>query len=849
MAVLQIKSFGGISPKVPPRYLQDSQAQTALNAPVFNGVLTPLNNVSAAVTTLSKSGTPQTIYRFGQDINSESQYWFHWTTDVNVCRGQISGDTSEWTFYTGDGAPKATYSTLALSGANYPAVSRPLGLPNPDLALTVGADVFTDDTYPAEITLTATHIALLTTTYGILVSTTNQDAGSYTTVSLSGTITASSVASAINALPAVNATASNGEVIIKTDAAGENTKLYVKFRTGTKADTSGAFTYSGLDLSATGVADTYPYLVIADSEIGSVAAGNTIVLNVNGSNLVDAAASGTLTASQFATFLNSRMSGEVVATVYGGCVVVTPGTLGSTVSSTMRYTRSSDGFQRAIVESNGSDASAPAKLFLTQANVDTLENSYLSVLVNGTETFSEIPNPSTISSINALQVFGLSVTMYGVIDPIAVVQTVATGSNVTLRLRQGAYPIVPQYSELTSVGYADTPSATESRVYAWTWVNKESGYEFESGPSPAALPVSVYAKQTASISGRSTVPVGYVVTHWRIYRAVSGVYLFVKELPISQTSYTDDVLAEDLGEELPTLTWAPPPATLAGLVNLPNGIMAGFVGRDIYFCDPYHPHSWPANYSLSFDYPVVGLGRMDTTLAVMTTGTPYFVQGSHPDSMVSVKTDLEQSCVSKRSIVSTNGVVIYASPDGLVMLTPSGSSLITEQYFTRAQWQAYFKPDSIHAYTHDLKYVAFYNNGTTSGGFIYDPTSKQFILHDIYATAGYSDLLNDKLFLAFPDRSVKTWLGGSLKTYIWRSKKFTLPQVAGFSCAQLDAESYPVTAKFYSDGTLVHTQTVASRAAFRLPVAPGRDFEVQIEGAADVFGISIAQSMEELAGV
>ncbi len=85
MAVLQIKSFGGISPKVPPRYLQDSQAQTALNSSLFNGALQPLQDIGSAVATLAKTGVPQTIYRFGQDVVSDSQYWFHWTTDVNVC--------------------------------------------------------------------------------------------------------------------------------------------------------------------------------------------------------------------------------------------------------------------------------------------------------------------------------------------------------------------------------------------------------------------------------------------------------------------------------------------------------------------------------------------------------------------------------------------------------------------------------------------------------------------------------------------------------------------------------------------------------------------------------------------
>jgi len=213
---------------------------------------------------------------------------------------------------------------------------------------------------------------------------------------------------------------------------------------------------------------------------------------------------------------------------------------------------------------------------------------------------------------------------------------------------------------------------------------------------------------------------------------------------------------------------------------------------------------------------------------------------------VVVQSDLAQACASKRSIVSTNGSVIYASPDGLVLLSANGSQIITEKYFTHAQWQQYFKPDSIHAYQHDLKYVAFYDNGVTQGGFIYDLTSGQFILHDEYATAGYTDLQIDKLFLAFADRSIKPWYVGAAKNYVWRSKKFTSQTVAGFSCAQIEAEAYPLTAKFYVDGSLIHTQTVADRDPFRLPAVSGRDFEMQLEGSVEVFSVAVAQAMAEL---
>jgi hypothetical protein len=848
MAALQIKSFGGVSPKVPPRYLQDTMAQTALNAVVFNGSLQPLSNVGVAVHTLTKVGTPLTIYRFGQDSVSDSQYWFHWTSDVDVCRSQISGDTSEWTFYTGDGAPKATYGQIALSGSNYPTVSRPLGLPAPTAALAASPSVFTPTTSPAEVILTSTAIGQLSTSYGIQISIVGTADGDYTTVTLTSPITASSVASAVNAAAGVAAVVEGTGVKITSDATGDSAKLYVRYRTGATANPAGTVTYSGLDLQATGTANTTAFLVITDAEIGSIDTGDTIeVSTLAGGIHVNDPAPSTFTATTLATWLNSQMTGEVVATAYGSCVVLTPGTQGGGASGVIAYDRYVDYAKVIHLESRGSDAASPASVIVTQANVDSVENRFLSVLINGTENFVAVPGVYTVNNLAIINGYGGSVEIFGSVAPFAIVSTTATGTSASIRLRGGDYPTVAQYSSLNATGVTETQEVPESRVYAWTWVNKEAGFEFESAPSPASATVEVRVEQSVAISGREVVPTGYVVTHWRLYRAVSGVYLFVAELPASQTSYTDSVLAESLGEELPSLTWLPPPATLRGLINLPNGIMAGFTGRDVYFCDPYHPHAWPVQYNQTVDFPVVGLGRMDTTLAVLTTGTPYFIQGSSPDAMVVVKSDLEQACASKRSIVSTNNSVIYASPDGLVLLSSSGSRLLTEQMFSRALWQEAFNPSSIHAYQQDMKYVAFYNNGVTAGGFIFDLTSGHFIYHNIYATAGYNDLQADKLYTAFSDRTVKIWQAGSALSYIWRSKKFTMPQIMGFSCAQVEAEAYPVTAKIYSDGTLVHTQTVASRTPFRLPATPGRDWEFQIEGNTEVFAVLVAQSMQELA--
>lgn len=851
MPALTIKSFGGIAPVVPPRYLQDSQAQVALNCPMWNGSLQPLAGTGSSIYSLTKSGTPQTIYRFGQDTVSDTAYWFHWTKDVDVCRGQIAGDVSEWTFFTGDGGPKATYNALALSPGDYPSVSRPLGLPTPTAAATAFGNAFSADEHPAEIYLTASHISQLSTSYGILISSTTDDAAEYTTVSLTGAITAASVAAAINsALSAtVTATVESSSVKVATTTAGLSAALFVKFQTGTQTDADGTFVPAAdPNLTATGAANTDAFLVVTDAEIGSISSGDTIAVTTDTDEVFSSDATSTLTATTFAAFVTSRAGSKVTATVYGSSVVLTPGTEGAGADGFLQYVRSNGDDVITDIKETGSEEASPARIIVTQSHIDSVEGAYIELAVNTSEpVYVSIPATAYVSTLSSLRAYGVNVTTYGSIEPFAVVDTAAIGTSATLSIRGGNYPSEPVFSLQSAEGYVDEDETTETRVYTWTWVNKESGFEFESGPAPASNSVEVRTGQAVSLSGLAPVPTGeYVVTNRRVYRSTNGVFLFVAEIPAASSAYTDTVATEDLAEELPTLNWAEPPQSLRNLINLPNGMMAGSVGRDIYFCEPYRPHAWPENYIQTLDYPVVGLGRMDTTLAVLTTGTPYFVQGTHPAATAVVKSDLEQACVSKRSIVSHGGAVFYAAPDGLMMLSPGGSRIVTDKLFSFAQWQAFFKPESIHAYQQDNQYIGFYDNGAQRGGFIYDMRSQNFILHDIYATAGFQDVQRDKLFLAFEDGSVRVWAAGAVKTFTWRSKKFTMPKPLSFGWAQLEAEAYPMTLKIIADGATVREHTVTSRDPFRLPAQGGRDYEMEVSGEHEVFSIAVAHSASEL---
>lgn len=839
MALIQIKSFGGITPKVPPRYLSDNQAQVALNSAIFSGALVPFPNVGSTVSTLTKVGTPKTIYRFGQAAPSDTNYWFHWTTDVDVARSQLANDTSEWTFYTDGVQPKATYAAIALSGSGYPSVSRLLGLPAPTQALTTTASNAT-----STATLYASDIARLSSGFKVGVS---LNGSTWNDVTVT-TLTAAAIAAQLTVLTDIDAAVSNGNVVVTRTGSASSDAFTLRFQTGTESDTTGTFTYnSSLDKSDTGNTSTSAYVIIEDTEIGAIANGHVITVRTSAGVQKTFTATGSVASS--AALATALTSSGVTATAYGSCVVLQPGTQGGSSTDFIEYKRMIGATQAKLIKSDGSESAMAAYVILTGTDVTSyLAGNFVALTVNvEDEKKIAIPTGSTISNLYSLEAYGLRATVFGSTQPIVVIKTELVGSFAYLRIRAGAFPVVPVYVKNESgVG----SQFSETRVYTYTLVNKESGFEFESAPcTTASQSLDVLPSQKVTVTNFAPVPAGYIVTHRRLYRATAGTFLFVAEIGATDTSYVDAVSAESLGEELATLTWTEPPAELRGLINLPGGVMAGFKGRDVYFCDPYHPHAWPIQYMQSLDYPVVGLGRMDTTLAVLTTGVPYFIQGSYPGSMTVVKADVEQACASKRSIVSSNNSVIYASPDGLIMLSSSGSKIITDQYFTRAQWQAYFKPESIHAYQQDLKYIAFYDNGTTQGSFVYDMVSGALITTSLYATAGYNDLQIDKLFVASADGTVKPWYAGSALAYTWRSKKFTFPKPLSMACAQLDAEAYPMTVKFYLDGALAFTQTVADRSPFRLAAITGRDWEVQIEGSFEVFGFAMAQSMTELSGV
>lgn len=393
---------------------------------------------------------------------------------------------------------------------------------------------------------------------------------------------------------------------------------------------------------------------------------------------------------------------------------------------------------------------------------------------------------------------------------------------------------------------------SETRVYTYTYV---SDIGEESAPAPASLLLTCKEDDSVAISALAAVPAGnYGVNRIRIYRTETGTsgatdYYFLREIASGLTTSTDDNRA--LGEVLATTTWLQPPANLKYLIGLWNGMMAGISGRSVRFCEAYVPYAWPLAYEiLPPHYTPVALGAFGQTLVILTNGTPIVSTGGSPESMDEQPTEFNQACVSPESVVSMGHGVAWASPDGLCYLGSGGAKVLTEGVMTRDDWQA-IKPETLVGGMYEGRYIGLYTVAGVTKGFVLDPRNPAGLyFFDFPANAVYFDDLQDALFI-LDGVNIKKWDAGAALNVTFKSKLFRLPKpMAGFGCAQVLADAYPVTCKLYADGTLKHTQTVASASPFRLPGGYHcESVQIEVVSSGAVQSVVVAHSMQELAQV
>lgn len=459
---------------------------------------------------------------------------------------------------------------------------------------------------------------------------------------------------------------------------------------------------------------------------------------------------------------------------------------------------------------------------------------------------------------------------------------------------------------LTRVGGG---AVVETRAYVYTYISTFGALTEESAPSPPAT-VGWGTGNSITVDTFAAVPSGdYNITAIRIYRTATGTdttsYVFVAEITIATTTYSDTVDTADLGEAISTIGWDAPPATLSGLVAHPSGSFAGFVGNTVYFSEPFFPHAWPTAYALNVPATIIGLGVYGTSVVVMTDRYPHIITGTAPGGMSVERVPILEPCVSKQSIAADETGVIYASPNGLVNIGPSTRGLVTQNLFKRDEWQAE-EPTQISAVTADGRYFAVNPSSGTGRTMVISRTDVPALSYlDLGATAIHVDSKNGSLYyVGSTDGLIYLSDNDELLplTFVWRSKRFVLPHGTPFSAIKLDAdyaqsddsaaynaqvaaviaantslfagtltgdlngaaidewdvngdelESIPPLAAvrsaqvlIYGDGNLVAGVTLSDFDPHRLPPFKSRELEIEISGTLYVRAVTIATTVQEL---
>jgi hypothetical protein len=424
------------------------------------------------------------------------------------------------------------------------------------------------------------------------------------------------------------------------------------------------------------------------------------------------------------------------------------------------------------------------------------------------------------------------------------------------------------------------------------------------GPTANTLVVNLDTAQTYTSGGSwaKAAPHNTSGMVKRIYRTVgtSGDFLFVAEIPVANTTYTDAVVAADLGEILPTADSLLPPKNLIALTSLPNGCLVGIAGNEICFSDPYLPYSWPLRNRYTISGVGVDLVAAGNSVIVLTDTFPILFTGSDPEAMSPAVMQTYAPCATKRGVVDVGGGAMYPSYDGLWIAAPGRVEKLTAKLYREKEW-AQLYPETFVSGFADGQYYARYRDDGMSYIWVYDTAENDSVLR-VEQDASHL-LRNDtdgELYVALGDK-VYRWDSNTSQRYTsdWVSSEIQLPMPMNFSVAQvhgafnkvvppdtsvllanqaiisnvdlvggeLNGNAFlflevngsnlglytpetegKVQFTLYKDGQPAFTIDVPSSEAFRLPAGITSEvYQIGLNTSVPVYNVTIADSVAELA--
>ena len=381
---------------------------------------------------------------------------------------------------------------------------------------------------------------------------------------------------------------------------------------------------------------------------------------------------------------------------------------------------------------------------------------------------------------------------------------------------------VPQPDKPVSVQannvYTDKARAT---AYVVTFVNT---FGEESAPSVPSVDVSVEDGQAVQLSFSYSPDIAWDIKTIRIYRRETGYntglekeqefktyWFFLVELPVTETYFQDTIKILDVGWALDTMTTRQPPKELSNITALPDtAILAGSVRNKLLFSKNMQPHNWMLSQELTLDDNIVAMGAVGNKLYVATDGHPYAVQSDvgcedlacrevykYPMSLPMI------NCHIGHGGITTPFGFVYASTDGVVLLSETKATIITSDVMSADDWRSLQPHTMRFAYYHGALFMV-----SEGGSFIYWMDSITYKDTEHKRFVAISDTPVDmvttrqgELLLMRQDGMIQQWNAGeNLRPYLWMTNNLETGFLFDITRIGLNVASRDVKATLFFDG-------------------------------------------------
>lgn len=736
MAGIKITNFLGIAPKLSPELLGAQFAQTAVNLNPYSGDLIPYRAPKEVGNTNRGAGV-KTIYPMRDPNDATVNKWLAWLNDVDIAVPTTLDEEEQRIYYTGDGVPKVTDYSLAVTGAGpYPVASYDLGLPLPTTKPSASATAFTEKT-TASVARDGNGIATYetSTAHGLEVGSkvnvsqltyrtgTYTRSGSTVTVTLTshGYETGVTLFMTFDPWTTSAVTGQNGLVQSGT---------YAITNTGTNTFTFEDPNNNGTATSADCFVGLYDFNVV-----------NAEVVTVPSTTTFTVAAPGPKTPTVSVTTGKVNLAGVVQSRKYV-------------------YTWITPWGEESIPSDPSTAVYVREGQTVTVSSLPTAKPSGNN-FVRGFKLYRTV-----VSASQGTQYFLLKTVYFS--NPLTFAARAA--NLATVKFQHPHNLLVGSKIKITGTAFGGSPD---------TSFNVTDG-------TVASVPDKFTITYTSAGSDKANTATSAGTLFWDVTEPGETTYRYYES-----STFTDDFDVNGLVFTLDTLYADPPDANMQGLTMAHNNILVGFVQNEVCFSDPGRPWSWPLRYRIVVEHKIVAVAAVGGAIFVLTTEYPYRIYGDTPANMAATRFDVPMPCTSKRGVVNMGYGVLYPSYGGIALIaSDTGTILATKAIHDRDTWVEACDPSTAVAEFFNNKYFMSHSTGSMIferddqiGGVMVTVPTK--------FNAAYYDARYDKFYYVTSDGGeLYEWDADDQPLLVteWKSKVFINKEYTNLGAARVVAD-------------------------------------------------------------